>query len=200
MTSRLRSVLSSRDLPLAELCSARLDGELFSLGDFWCPVDEIDDAARRARAAGLLPSSPRAIAERMTAAWIYGLAPVPRRHQFCVQVSARMKLVPSPRLQIRELSCPSDQLQSISGLRVTLPLRTAVDLARWPHDDAEPADPAGEPFQAAVDRVPLIAALIRFAGHTTVEPARRLLEAPNLPFKAQALARLDDVQRYLDTY
>ncbi|TFC97023.1 MULTISPECIES: hypothetical protein [Cryobacterium] len=192
MNSRLRSVLSSLDLPLAELCSARLDGELFTLGDFWCPVDEVDDSMRRARAAGMLPASPRAIAERMTAAWIYGLASEPRRHQFCVQVSARMKLVPSPRLHIREISCPADQLQTISGLRVTLPLRTAVDLARWPDD---PADVSTVP-----DRIPLIAALVRYGGHTSVAPARDLFSAPNLPFKAQALARLDEVQRYLDSH
>jgi hypothetical protein len=198
MNSRLRSVLSPRDLPLAELCGARLDGELFTLGDFWCPVDEADDSIRRAQAAGMLTASPRAIAERMTAAWIYGLAPEPRRHQFCVHASARMKLVPSPRLHIREVSCPPDQLQAICGLRVTLPLRTAVDLARWPDDPADPACPADAPTVA--DRIPLIPALVRYAGHTSVEPARDLLAAPNQPFRAQALARLDDVQRYLDTH
>jgi hypothetical protein len=172
----------------AKLCGARLDGELFTLGDFWSPVDQLDDPARRARAAGLMPASPRAIAERMTAAWIYGLAAEPRRHQFCVQNSARMKLVPSPRLQIREVSCPADQLQTISGLRVTRPLRTAVDLARW-HGQAADGAP-----------VPLIAALLRLAGCTSTEPAHRLCAAPNLPFKAATLTRLRQVQRYLDEH
>ncbi|TFC29207.1 hypothetical protein E3O53_14265 [Cryobacterium sp. TMT2-18-3] len=188
MNSRLPVVLSAHDLPLAELCGARLDGELFTLGDFWCPVDEVDDRVRRARAVGLLLASPRAIAERMTAAWIYGLAPEPRRHHFCVQSSARMKLVPSPRMQIREVNCPSDQLQAISGLRVTLPLRTAVDLVRW-HD--APTDG---------DRVALIAALLRLAGCTSTDPASRLCAAPNLPFKAPARTRLREVQRYLDEH
>ena len=185
VVSRLPTVLSAHDLPLAELCGARLDGELFTLGDFWCPVDEVVDPARRARAAGMLLASPRAIAERLTAAWIYGLAPEPRRHHFCVQSSARMKLVPSPRLNIREVSCPADQLQTISGLRVTVPLRTAVDLARW-HGDAD------------TSRVALIAALLRLAGCTSTESARSLCAAPNLPFKAATLDRLDEVQRYLE--
>ena len=188
MNPRLCSVLSPRDLPLAELCGARLDGELYRLGDFWCPVDEVDDPARRARAVGLLTASPRAIAERLSAAWIYGLAPEPRRHQFCVQNSARMKLVPSPRLQVREVSCPADQLQTISGLRVTLPLRTAVDLARWHGASSE------------IGLVPLIAALLRQAGCTSTDPAGTLCAAPNLPFKAQTLTRLREVQRYLDEH
>ncbi|TFC78328.1 hypothetical protein E3T23_12420 [Cryobacterium cheniae] len=186
MNPRLNAVLSAHDLPLAELCCARLDGELFPLGDFWCPVDEVDDPARRARAVGMLLSSPRAIAERLTAAWIYGLAPEPHRHQFCVQSSARMKLVPSPRLQIREVSCPADQLQTISGLRVTRPLRTAVDLARWHGESADRG------------LVPLIAALLRLAGCTSADPARILCAAPNLPFKAATLTRLREVQRHLD--
>ncbi|TFC87857.1 hypothetical protein E3T28_11170 [Cryobacterium sinapicolor] len=188
MNSRLPAVLSARDLPLAELCGARLDGELFPLGDFWCPVDVVDDPAGRARAVGLLIRSSRAIAERLTAAWIYGLAPEPRRHHFCVQTSARMKLVPSPRLQIREVRAPADQLQTISDLRVTLPLRTAIDLARCPGETADDA------------RVPLIAALLRLAGCTSVEPAQRLCLAPNQPFKAKTLTRLREVQRYLDEH
>ena len=188
MNSRLCSVLSARDLPLAELCGSRLDGELFPLGDFWCPVDEVDDPAQRARAVGMLLSSPRAIAERLTAAWIYGVAPEPHRYQFCVQNSARMKLVPSPRLRVREVNCPADQLQTISGLRVTLPLRTAIDLTRW----------QGE--AGAAELVPLIAALLRLAGHACTEPARRAFAVPNLPFKAQALTRLREVQRHLDDH
>lgn len=196
MNSRLQPVLSPRDLPLAELCSARLDGEVFSLGDFWCPVDELDDCPSRARAAGLLVS-PRAIAERLTAVWIYGLAPEPGQHQFCVNVSARMHLVPSPRLRIREVRCAPDQVQTISGLRVTLPLRTCVDLARWNTEAAPGADADMHPLQRGA-LVPLIAALLRFAGHTSVEPARRLCTGANLPFKVQALARLDEAQALME--
>ena len=198
MNSRLRSVLSAHDLPLAELSGARLDGELFALADCWCPVDEIDGPPRRAQAAGMLPASPRAIAERLTAAWIYGLAPEPRRHQFFVQNTARMKLDPSARLLIREVSCPSDQLQTISGLRVTLPLRTAVDLARWHGESAR--QHSHSPGTDEVDRVPLIAALLRLAGCTGTASASSLCQAPNFPFKARTLTLLRDVQRYLDEH
>ncbi|TFC51678.1 hypothetical protein E3T26_05505 [Cryobacterium sp. TMT1-21] len=193
MSFRLQPVLSARDLPLAELCCARLDGEVFKLGDFWCPVDEPGDAPSRARAAGLLVS-PRAIAERLTAAWIYGLTPEPRQHQFCVHTAARMHLAPSPRLRIREVSCSPDQVQTISGLRVTRPLRTVVDLARWNLDP----DADGDSLRACA-LPPLIAALLRFAGHSSADPARRLCAGPNVPYKAQALARLDEAQVLLDT-
>ena len=146
----------------------------------------------------MLPASPRAIAERLTAAWIYGLAPEPRRHQFCVQNTARMKQDPSARLLIREVSCPSDQLQTISGLRVTLPLRTAVDLARWHGESAR--QHSHSPGTDGGGRVPLIAALLRLAGCTGTESASILCAAPNLPFKAKTLTLLRDVQCYLDEH
>lgn len=175
MTTRLRSVLSGRDLPVAELSSARLDGELFTLGDFWCPVDELDAPATRAQAAALLVP-PRAIAERLTAAWILGLAPEPRRHHFCVDVGARVHLQPSARLTLREVTCPSTDTASITGLRVTRPLRTVVDLARWPDPD--------------VDVVPLIGALLSLCGPGGAEQALGRCDRAYVPFRSLALGRL----------
>jgi hypothetical protein len=97
--------------------------------------------------------------------------------------------VPSPRLGVREVRCTSEHIQTISALRVTLPLRTAVDLARW-HTDS--------PTDDQTELVPLIAALLEFAGHTGVEPARRLCAGPNVPYKALALERLNRAQVLLD--
>ena len=136
MTPPLSRVLTVNDLPLAELCAARLDGQVFQLADSWCVIDEIDGSDTRAIAAGQLVP-PRAIAERLTAAWIYGVAPEPRRHQFCVIIGARTTTLWSPRVHLREIVRSPDDVCTISGVRVTTPLRTAVDLARSAaHDSA----------------------------------------------------------------
>lgn len=175
MTSSLAPVLTPDDLPLAELSSARLDGELYPLGEYWCPIDEPEGPPVRARAAGLLVP-PRAIAERMTAAWIYGIRPEPSRHQFCVDLGARTHVPPSPRLQLREVHCGPEDTLSIAGLRVTTPLRTVVDLARTPGPDAP-------------GLVEFLAELLRFGGlpaDAAVQQCRR----HNLPHKTVALARL----------
>ncbi|RNE66570.1 hypothetical protein [Cryobacterium tepidiphilum] len=129
MTPRLAPVLSPADLPVAELCSARLDGELYANGDGWCPVDEIDDATTRSLAAALLVP-PRAVAERMTAAWIYGACPEPARQQYCVDARCRVKMILSPRIQLREVTLPPADVVTLVGIRATTPLRTMADLAR----------------------------------------------------------------------
>ncbi|MEO6201238.1 MAG: hypothetical protein ABIX44_08755 [Cryobacterium sp.] len=187
MTSRhprvLAPVLTPDDLPLAELCGARLDGEVYPLGDFWCPIDEPDGPLGRARTAGLLVP-PRAIAERMTAAWIYGLCPEPARHQFCVDLAARTHVPPSPRLQLREVRCAPEETSTIAGLPVTMPLRTVVDLARSPELDA-PSLP------------PLLAALLLLGGFRDAHVAVRICQRQNLPHKTIALARLAAAQEIM---
>ncbi|TFD71052.1 hypothetical protein [Cryobacterium fucosi] len=175
MTTRLRSVLSGLDLPVAELSSARLDGELFTVGDFWCPVDELDGRATREQAAALLVPA-RAIAERLTAAWIHGLASEPRRHHFCVDIGARVHLEPSARLILREVTCAREDTMTATGLRVTRPLRTLVDLARWPNPD--------------VDVVPLIRALLDLCGPGGPEQALVRCNRAYVPFRILALDRL----------
>ena len=51
--ARLPMVLGTDDLPIAELCAARLDGELFAIDDGWAPVDEPDLPAFRAAVVAL---------------------------------------------------------------------------------------------------------------------------------------------------
>ena len=130
MTQPRGRALTLNDLPLAELYSARLDGQVFQVADSWCVIDEIDGCSNRALAASQLVP-PRAIAEQLTAAWIYGLAPEPRRHQFCVLIGARTSALWSPRARVREIVRTPDDVRTIAGVRVTTPLRTAVDLARY---------------------------------------------------------------------
>jgi hypothetical protein len=125
----------------------------------------------------------RAIAERLTAAWIYGLAPEPRRHQFCVHVAERMHLEPSPRFRVREVSCPALDTVTIGGSRVTTTLRTVVDLAHW-------ADVDGD-----VDLVTLISGLLHLCGPGSDERAVLRCDRAYVPFRRLALLRLAEAGR-----
>ncbi|GAA3866397.1 hypothetical protein GCM10022381_07530 [Leifsonia kafniensis] len=184
MHSRLSSVLTTADLPIAELSSARLDGELFGLGEFWCPIDVHDEPATRALSvARLLPR--RAIAELQSAAWIYGVAPEPAQHRVCVDTRARAVIASSPRLQVRELRRVGDDSQLIGGLGVTTPLRTAIDLARWE-----------QPTTLAVPEV--LAGLLRYAGFASVGPVLEGFVAHSRAEARRALDRLAQTQLLLN--
>lgn len=180
MNTRLGPVLSARELPLAELSSARLDGEVFPLAESWFAIDEIDAPQTRALAAGALVPA-RAIAERATAAWIYGLVPEPFRHEFCADPGARVHVGPSPRLRLREVRFSPADSCTIGGLRVTTPLRTAVDLARCTRHDSP-------------ELTALLAALLRYGGFGDVAPARSLCQCTATPNRKGALTRLDRAQ------
>lgn len=169
MTDHLGSLLTSQDLPAPELCCARLDGELVAVGDGWCPVDEPFGPAIRARAAALLVP-PRAIAERATAAWIFGVIPEPTRHQFCVDPASRTHISPSVRIHLREVRCSPSDTVSLGGFRVTTPLRTAVDLARDATFEEAPV-------------VRLVAALLHYGridGDAVIRDLERQARAPNM--------------------
>ena len=173
--------ITINDLPLAELYGARLDGQVFQVADSWCVIDEIDGCGARAVAASRLVP-PRAIAERLTAAWIYGCAPEPLRHQFCVLIGARTTAVWSPRVQLREIVRSPDDLRTVSGVRVTTPLRTAVDLARY----APPS--ASAPAVAA-----LLARLLHFGGYPDVSAAVRLCQRGSPAHSVLAVSRFEAV-------
>jgi len=141
MTPLVPAVLTPSDLPLAELTCARLDGELFAVAGAWCPIDALDGPEIRARAVAPLAPS-RAAAERMTAAWIYGLAAEPVRHQFCVDVTARTRKPSGTGTLLREVRIGPDDTRLVGQLLVTTPLRTAIDLARWGRSAGRPPEPA----------------------------------------------------------
>ncbi|TFD89078.1 type IV toxin-antitoxin system AbiEi family antitoxin [Cryobacterium serini] len=178
MTNSAGRPLSINDLPLTELYSARLDGQVFQVADSWCVIDEIDGCDTRAIAASQLVP-PRAIAEQLTAAWIYGVAPEPRRHQFCVLISARATAVWSPRAQVREIVRSPDDVRTISGVRVTTPLRTAVDLARY--------TPGTAP---AAGLTALLARLLHYGEYPDVSAAIRLCKRGSPAHSTLAVARL----------
>ncbi|TFD62855.1 hypothetical protein E3T39_02750 [Cryobacterium suzukii] len=181
MTNSAGRPLTINDLPLTELYSARLDGQVFQVADSWCVIDEIDGCDTRAIAASQLVP-PRAIAEQLTAAWIYGVAPEPRRHQFCVLISARATALWSPRAQVREIVRSPDDVRTISGVRVTTPLRTAVDLARYTPGTA-----------SAAGLTALLARLLHYGEYPDVSAAIRLCKRGSPAHSTLAVARLSAV-------
>jgi AbiEi antitoxin C-terminal domain len=140
MRQRLPSVLSGSDLPAAELWAAKLDGELFRLGDCFSPIDEIEQPEHRARAVHSVAALPsgrdgRLIAEQRSAAWIWGaLDTAPVHQQLCVVSNSRSGRDLPRTVSVREVVITSLEIAIVGGLRVTTPLRTIVDLARFSED------------------------------------------------------------------
>jgi hypothetical protein len=178
MPPRLPPVLSSADLPLAELLAARLDGDLFRLGDAFAPADELDTPRHRARAvhAGF---SARVIAEQRSAAWIWGaLDGSPVVHDLCVAMEARVRLVGASWVNVREVVIEPQEIATLDGLQVTTPLRTAIDLARF-------SEAFGAPERDTVAR------LMRDHAFTVKDCLDDMARRRNLPNKRLAAQRLN---------
>lgn len=180
--SRLPAVLFHSDLPEAELHAAKLDGELYPVDRCFSPIDEIDGLWNRARALSLTVPA-RLIAEQRTAAWIYGaLNRPPRQHQFCADISARVRPPALVAITVREVVIDASDLAEFAGLLVTTPLRTVVDLAR-----------ASVNFKN--DDLRAVSDLMRI-GRFGVEECRAVLDRRrNLPHKRLALERIDQAAR-----
>ena len=96
-------VLHESDLPLAERMAARLDGELFALGDGHSPIDEVDSPQLRLHAV-LSDRPARLIAELATAAWVWGARDLtPTGLEFCVDLRARARPAATPLSAVREV-------------------------------------------------------------------------------------------------
>lgn len=128
--ARLSTTLIPTDIPLAELCAAKLDGDVFPL-DRGFIVSDLPET-RAERAAVLAASAPpHAIAELRTAAWVLGASERPPvSHSFCVPAHERRRASLSGSDALREVVLADDDVLEINGRRVTTPLRTAIDLAR----------------------------------------------------------------------
>ncbi|GAB3606366.1 hypothetical protein GCM10027413_17750 [Conyzicola nivalis] len=175
--SRLAPVLHAGDLPLAELCAARLDGELFGADEAFLPIDVGVGPLERATAAGRFWPG-RLIAERATAAWIWGAMPdPPLRHQLCASKDARARPPVPARSTVREVTIAPDEYAYVATLRVTTPLRTLVDLARF-GDDYTDADRG------------IARALIALDDLTVAHCRQALDRRRNLPAKKLAWSRL----------
>lgn len=175
--SRLPTVLGAVDLPIAELCAARLDGEVFAIDDGWAPVDEPDLPAFRAAVVALRMPRPLVI-ERMSAAWVHGgLLVAPEIAQFCVPHSARIAVIGDRRAVVREVKLDDGDLVEFGGIRCTSVERTGFDLLRDPGSDDEGVESA---VGALIATRPWLASRLR----------DRLDGAIRMPHKALALARL----------
>jgi len=178
--ARLAPVLHSGDLPLAELCAARLDGELVAVDDAFVSIDTAIIASVRAAAAAR-DWSPRLIAEQGTAAWIWGAAPLPPpRHQLCASLDRRARPPAPARCVLREVVIDDDEILLAAGVAVTAPLRTLVDIARF-------SPSFGESEQRTVRE------LADLAGATLAECRSALDRRRNLPSKRLAWARIRTV-------
>lgn len=178
MPAVLKRVLSPADLPEAELCAARLDGEAFAIGAGLSPIDLPEGLA--GRAAALCHDLPaRLIAELMSAAWVWMATDAPPRvHQFCSSADARAKPTTHPGRAIREVQIDQSETVTIGSLRVTSPLRTACDLVRSSGDFDDAA-------QAIVLR------LLERGGNTLDQCVGVLAVRRNLPGKRRTLGRLE---------
>ncbi|MGV8876661.1 MAG: hypothetical protein ACOH1K_04025 [Rhodoglobus sp.] len=180
MNPRLPPVLSALDLPLPELQCAALDGELYPLDHCFCSIDEFETIHLRARALGVV-LDPRIIAERLSAAWVWGALPTaPPRHQLCVAIGARTRPHYSLNAFLREVVISSDEIDSVSGVSITSRLRTVIDLLRF-------SDSFGEREISAITTLMADGRL----DHAICSEA--LLARRNLPQKRLALERLNQV-------
>ncbi len=124
-------LLTTDDWPEAELRAAVLAGELVPVGACWASTAEPQDTALRAAAAAWALPDPRLVAATRTAAWVWGaLSRSPLPHE-CV-VPGRTRVRVDPTIHLREVALARGDTTTVSGLRVTTPLRTAMDLLRAP--------------------------------------------------------------------
>lgn len=164
-------------LPSVELSAARLDGELYCIADAFCPVDLPETPRIRAQAV-MHSRSLRLIAERDTAAWIWGATVAePAVHQFCASSTARSKSSVSSGPGVREVVIHAQEMRVLGGRQVTSPLRTACDIVR-----------SSPTFDTETQDVVLI--LLAQEGHTVADCSTLLEERKNLPGKKKALHRL----------
>lgn len=175
---RIATVLSPHDLPASELQAGLLDGELVRVGGAYCAIDTIVGSEHRAESiAAEVPSW--SIAERLTAAWVYGVRyEQPRHLQLCVASEENVRPMSTQRYTFREVVLGAKEVGMIGSLRVTTPMRTALDIART---DEEFSNLTRETVRG-------LAALGR--GFTLDDCVAEIGMRRNLPFKRMAILRL----------
>jgi hypothetical protein len=114
-----------------ELHAMRLDGESYLLGDAHVPIGFAVTPSMRAVVA-LGARSPRLVAARRTAAWVWGATPSPPDHgEYLVDLDARWRPQPADGIRVIESVVRDGDVTRLGRVAVTTPLRTAVDLARF---------------------------------------------------------------------
>lgn len=180
MNRVLAPVLSSTDLPLPELCAARIDGELFAIDECFATIDAVDTPALRG-AALLSLSGPRAVAVLESAMWVHGLmARAPDIHQVRTSRPDRVRLPTIRRLAAGTAQFHDGDVFRVGGMRVTTLERTVADLLLA--DDFRLT--RQRLVRIALDAQPAVAAGC----------ASRIRSAEHLPGKHRALRRLTEAQ------
>lgn len=176
--ARLPTVLGTHDLPLAELCAARIDGELIAIDEGWAPVDEPDLPSLRAAVVAL--RVPRAlIIERRSAAWVHGaLDAPPPIAEFCVPHHERIAVISDHRTRVREVTIGDDDLVDYGGVRCTSVSRTTFDLLR-------------DPSPVEGDTVAIVARLVSDRPDLIEAVRTRLDASRRMPHRALAVERLE---------
>ncbi|TXK17527.1 hypothetical protein [Homoserinibacter sp. GY 40078] len=167
------------ELPYPERQAMRLDGELYAVGEVLVPVGVPDTPELRAGVA-LRGRSSRLIAARRTAAWVWGaVSTPPRPAEFIADLDARWRSIADGTSAVVESVVRPGDAVRLGGARVTSPLRTALDLARFPEvfgrDDAE-----------------IVRRLAEVGGFDAEAASRALDRTRNLAGKHRALDRIRD--------
>ena len=167
---RLPTLLDSALFAPAELSALRLDGDCFAVGPAAVAADAPLDSAVRAARYGL-------VAADQLAAWVHGAIsrpPSPVRFAIDLVDGVRTRTPPVPP---REVRFERADLTVIAGLRLTTPLRTALDLAR---------------LEERFDRSAAAAVghLLSLAGIPPADAAEALAAAPPAPDKRRGIHRL----------
>jgi hypothetical protein len=128
--TRLPDVLSVADLPIAELCAARMDGQLIAVDECFSPVDQPVGQIERADALSAIAGS-QAVAHGGSALWIHGLADAPPAvHTVWVAREDRGTVRRTRRLFVRETRFLDGDLARIGRQLVVSPVRMVFDLVR----------------------------------------------------------------------
>jgi len=165
------------ELPEAELCAMRLDGECYRLAEIHVPIWISPDAAARCTAV-LADRSPRLIAALGTAAWIWSAGPaVSGREEFLVDLDARWRAPFGAGVSIIESVVHPEDVTRFGRAGVTTPLRTALDLARFRDDFGD-------------DEARIVRALAARGGFGLAEALQAMERTRNLARKREAATRL----------
>jgi len=122
-------------LSRAELCAARLDGDVIDLADAYLVTDTAETPA--ARAAALAPTIPaHSVVMASAAAWIYG-ARMSAPTVIHLDRRTRLRADSGVRLRLHDTTIPAAEVIRFGAVAVTTPERTLADLARL--GSAEPA-------------------------------------------------------------
>lgn len=127
-------------LSTAELTAARLDGDLVEIGEAFMPADAVETRELRAASFRAVAGAHRAVTHA-SAAWVHGAIPEPPLVQTLQRAGRTRSAFPvDARIRFRDVALPASDIETISGVVVTTPVRTLVDLVRDAVVGSAPSD------------------------------------------------------------